>query len=224
MDAHGQRAVLLPAAAGCAVPLVAIALLPSGSPLAVLVVLAVAAGMLHPPLGGATRALWPDLVPPERRHAIFALESAAIEMTFIVGPLVLVGVVAAITSPSVGLVACAALLVGGTGAFAALPGTRRRQPSDMSRTLAGALASPALLVLLATPSPALPALAPVAAGACIAPAFATLYAMVADVARKGTLTESYTWLMTCIAGGVAAGLVAGASLVMAAGARDLRAR
>lgn len=321
VDKRGQRMVLLPAALGCAVPLTAIALLPSGVPLAVVVALAVVAGMLHPPLGGATRALWPELVPPERRHAIFALESVAIESTFILGPLILVGVVAGITSPSVGLLACAVLLVGGTGAFAALPGSRRWRPSGAARTLAGALASPALLILLGAvafmgasfgaieistaahaeehghaalvgpllaawaagsaigglvvarsgapadparrlmtmlaataaanalvalaPSPAFLALALVAAGACISPAFATLYAMVADVAREGTLTESYTWLMTGIAGGVALGsatagalidtwsthaslamaaaLVAGGSIVVAAGATHLRA-
>lgn len=322
VDLRGQRTVLLPTALGCAVPLVAIALLPSGTPPPVLVALAVVAGMLHPPLGGATRALWPDLVPPERRHAIYALESVAVETTFIVGPLVLVGVVAALTSPSVGLVACAALLVGGTGAFAALPGSRRWRPSGVARTLSGALASPALLVLLGAvafmgasfgaieistaahaeqhghaalvgpllaawaagsmvgglvvarrgppadparrlmrmlaataaanvlvalaPSPVFLGVALAAAGASIAPAFATLYTMVADVAREGTLTESYTWLMTGIAGGVAAGsaaagaiidawsthaslamaaaMVAGASLVVTAGAAQLRAR
>ena len=289
VDLRGQRAVLVPTALGCSVTLVAIALLPSGTPLAVLVGLAIAAGMLHPPLGGATRALWPDLVPPERRHAIYALESAAIEMTFIVGPLLLVGVVAAVTSPSVGLVACAALLVSGTGAFAALPGSRRWRPSGVARTPAGALAGAALLVLLGTvafmgasfgaieistaahaeqhghaalvgpllaawaagslvggliiarsgppadparrltamlaataaadglvalaPSPVVLGLALVAAGACIAPAFATLYAMVADVARQGTLTESYTWLMTGIAGGVAAGSATAGALI-----------
>src|SRR5512147_3218356 len=56
VDIRGQRAVLLPTAFGCAVPLVAIALLPTGTPVAVLVALAVLAGMLHPPIGGATRA------------------------------------------------------------------------------------------------------------------------------------------------------------------------
>ena len=51
------------------------------------------------------------------------------------------------------------------------------------------------------------------AGACIAPAFATLYAMVADLAREGTLTESYTWLTTGIAAGIAAGSAVGGALI-----------
>ena len=124
---------------------------------------------------------------------------------------------------------------------------RSGAPADPARRLMTMLAATAAanaLVALA-PSPAFLAITLVAAGACISPAFATLYAMVADVAREGTLTESYTWLMTGIAGGVALGsatagalidtssthaslavaaaLVAGASLVVAAGAAHLRA-
>src|SRR5680860_466613 len=90
------------------------------------------------PLSGATRALWPDIVPPDRRHAVFALEGAGVELTFIVGPLL----------------------------------------------LADALVSLA-------PTPATLALALFLAGSCIAPAFATLYLMVSDLARDGTVTESY---------------------------------
>lgn len=289
VDLRGHRAVLVPAAVVSAVPLVAIALAPDGTPVAVFAVLAALAGMTHPPLSGATRALWPDIVPPERRHAIYALESAGVELTFIVGPLVLVGVVAAATSPAGGLVACAALLVAGTLLFAAAPSSRRWRPSGAGRTLAGALASRALLVLLvvvacmgasfgaieislaataeehghpslvavllaawaagsliggllvarsraprdpdrrlvillaataaadalaaAAPEPATLALALVLAGSSIAPAFATLYARVADIAREGTLTESYTWVTTGITAGVAAGSAVGGVVV-----------
>ncbi|MBJ7454497.1 MAG: MFS transporter [Thermoleophilia bacterium] len=289
VDRRGQAAVLLPAAAICATALVLIALIPDSTPLAVIVGLAALAGMAHPPLGGATRALWPDLVPSERRHAIYALEAAGVELTFVVGPLILVGVVAALTSPSLGLLVCAALLVSGTTAFATMPSSRRWRPAGVARTLAGALANPSLLVMLGTvacigasfgaieiattahadehgsaalvgpllatwalgsligglllargrppadparrlvlllgataaadalvaaaPGPLLLGAALLAAGACIAPAFATLYAMVADLASEGTLTESYTWLMTGIALGVAVGSAGGGALV-----------
>jgi MFS family permease len=187
-------------------------------------------------------------------------------------------------------VTCAALLVGGTLAFVTAPTSRRWRPAGgAARTLAGALASPALLTLLVAvtfmgssfgaievaiaasadeggsralvgpllaawalgsmiggllsargraPSdphrrltvllaatavadglvalaPGLPALAVALclAGACIAPAFATLYSMVADLAREGTLTESYTWLTTGITAGIAAGSAAGGAVV-----------
>lgn len=148
VDLRGQSAVLLPTATACALALVAFAALPESTPLAALVGLAMLAGACHPPLGGATRALWPDLVPPERRHALFAIESSAVEMTFIVGPLVLVGIVAAATSPATGLATCAALLLGGTAVFASAPPSRRWRPSRASRSLAGALASPAVVTLI----------------------------------------------------------------------------
>jgi MFS family permease len=289
VDARGQGAVLVPAAVACAVPLVAIGLLPEGTPVAVVAGLAVLAGMAFPPLSGAMRALWPELVPPARRHAIFALEAVGVELTFILAPLLLVGVVAAATSPGVALAACAALILAGTLAFASAPSSRRWRPSGGPRTLAGALASPGLLTLMLAvacagasfgaievaataaaeeggsqalvgpllavwalgsmiggvltargPAPADPrrrlaamlagtaladvlvALAPglivlglalFLAGAFIAPAFATLFAMVSDMAREGTLTESYTWLTTGIAGGAAAGAAIGGALV-----------
>lgn len=289
VDVRGQRAVLVPAAIASAVPLVVIALAPEATPLAVLAALAALSGMVHPPISGATRALWPDIVPVERRHAIYALESAGVELTFIVGPLLLVGVVAALASPAVGLIVCAALLVCGTAAFATAPSSRRWRPSGAARSFAGALASPALLTLLGAvscmgasfgaieiavaahaeehgdpalvgpllaawaagsligglavarsrapadpnrrlvamlgatavadglvalaPGPATLAVALVLAGSCIAPAFATLYAMVADLAREGTLTESYTWITTGITAGVAIGSAVGGGLI-----------
>ena len=292
VDRHGQGAVLVPAAVACAVPLAAIALLPDGTQVAPVAGLAALAGMAFPPLSGAMRALWPDLVPPARRHAIFALESVGVEVTFILGPLLLVGGLAALTSPGIGLAACAALILAGTLAFAAAPSSRRWRPSGAPRTLAGALASPALLTLMLAVAcagasfgaievaaaaaaeeggsqalvgpllavwalgsmvggvltargraPADPrrrlgamlaataladvlvALAPgllllglalFLAGAFIAPAFATLFAMVSDLAREGTLTESYTWLTTGLAGGAAVGAAAGGALVEAA--------
>ncbi|MEZ0283630.1 MAG: MFS transporter [Thermoleophilia bacterium] len=290
VDVRGQRAVLLPCAVASALPLVALALVPDGTSLAVVAGLAALAGIVHPPLSGAMRALWPELVPPRRRHSAYAIESAGVELTFIIGPLLLVGALAAVTSPGVGLVACAALLAAGTLAFVTAPTSRRWRPASRAgRTLAGALASPALLTLLvavtcmgssfgaievaiaasaeeggsralvgpllaawalgsmlggllmargqapADPhrrltgllaatavadglvalAPGLPALgiALFLAGACIAPAFATLYSMVADLAREGTLTESYTWLTTGIAAGIAAGSAAGGAVV-----------
>jgi MFS family permease len=291
VDVRGQRAVLLPAAVISAVPLVAIALAPDGTPVAVFALLAALSGMCHPPLSGATRALWPALVPAERRHAIYALESAGVELTFILGPLILVGVVAAGTSPAGGLLTCVALLLTGTALFVAAPSSRRWRPSAAARTLAGALASRGLLTLLGAvacmgasfgaieiataaaaeehgnpalvgpllaawaagsliggiavarsrapadpnrrlvallaataaadalvavaPEPATLAAALLLAGSCIAPAFATLYAMVADLAREGTLTESYTWITTGITAGAALGSAVGGAVIEA---------
>lgn len=298
VDRRGQTLVLACCAVAASVPLVVMALVPDATPVAVVALLAALSGLLHPPLSGCMRALWSTLTPDDdARHAAFALEASALELTFVIGPVVLVGGLAVATSPGVGLVACALLLVGGTLAFATTPSSRRWRPSPHAgrRSAAGALASPALLVLLvgvafmgasfgaielavtafaeeegssglagpllgawavgslvgglvaarsgaspqparrvlallaatavanavlvAAPSPWTLALALVLAGSFIAPAFATLYGMVPDLARAGTLTESYTWLTTGISIGAAAGSALAGALVEAGSSR-----
>ncbi len=151
VDRRGQSLVLVCCAVAASLPLAAIALVPDVAPIAVVGALAALSGLLHPPLSGCMRALWSTLVPDDdARHAVFALESSALELTFVIGPVVLVGGLAVATSPGVGLVACALLLVGGTLAFATTPSSRRWRPARPAsdRSIAGALASPALLVLL----------------------------------------------------------------------------
>ena len=93
--------------------------------------------------------------------------------------------------------------------------------------LAGSPARARLLILLA--------------GSTIAPAFATIYAMVDAVAPRGTATEAFAWLATAsavgasigaaaagsvvdVAGGPAAFAVAGLAAAVAAGIAILRAR
>src|SRR5262245_37759654 len=49
VDQRGQRAVLLPCAVASAIPLVALALVPDGTPLAAIAALAALAGIVHPP-------------------------------------------------------------------------------------------------------------------------------------------------------------------------------
>jgi MFS family permease len=95
---------------------------------------------------------------------------------------------------------------------------RGRAPADPRRRLGAMLAATALADVLVALAPGLLllGLALFLAGAFIAPAFATLFAMVSDLAREGTLTESYTWLTTGLAGGAAVGAAAGGALVEAA--------
>jgi hypothetical protein len=98
------------------------------------------------------RALWRTLVPDEdRRHAAFALEASALELTFVVGPQILVGALATQATVAIGLLACGAVLLAGTLGFAASPASRSWRPerAGAGRSPAGALASPALLVFLA---------------------------------------------------------------------------
>ena len=150
-DRHGQTLVLVLCGLAASLPLVAMALVSDATPIPILGGLAALSGVLHPPLSGCMRALWSTLLPDDdSRHAAFALEASALELTFVIGPVVLVGGLAVATSPAVGLAACALLLAGGTLAFATAPSSRRWRPEAPAggRSIAGALASPALLVLL----------------------------------------------------------------------------
>jgi MFS family permease len=151
VDARGQTRVLAVCAAAVAGALIALALLPSRAPLGAVLALAVLAGIAHPPLSACLRALWPHLLPdPSRQHAAYALEAAALEVSYVLGPLVLVSVVAT-RSAALALALCAALLLAGTLAFAAHPASRGWPAGGRAaRGLGGALRSPGVRTLLAT--------------------------------------------------------------------------
>jgi MFS family permease len=297
VDTHGQTPVLAFTGLAGAASLLVLALLPDGTPVPAVAALAALAGVTHPPIGSCMRALWPVLLGDEdRRHAAYAIEASGIEVMFVLGPLVVVGGVAALAGPGAGLAVCAAFLLVGTAAFASGAASRRWRP-DRARTRSplGALGSVGLLTLLAVvacmgasfaaielattafaeeegrralvgpllaawalgsmvggvltarrgapvdpprhitvmlgataATDALLALAPGAAalaallllaGCCIAPAFATLYGVVGRVARAGTLTESYTWLLSGIGGGAALGAALAGGVVSASSPR-----
>src|SRR3954447_19744955 len=166
VDARGQTRVLAGSATACAGALAALALAPAGTPLGVLLALPAIAGAAPPPLGvlpppaarpgapppplaACLRALWPALLPdPARRHAAFAVEATALEVSYILGPLVLVGAVAT-QSAALALGASVALIAAGTAGFAAAPPSRTWRPAaNVRRGLLGALASPGVRTLL----------------------------------------------------------------------------
>src|SRR3954451_10273347 len=150
VDARGQTRVLALSATVCGGALATLALVPAGTPLAILLAVAAVAGAAHPPLGACLRALWPALLPDAaRRHAAFALEATALEVSYILGPLVLVGAVAT-RSAALALGTSVALIGAGTFAFAAAPASRCWRPAaGVRRGLLGALASPGIRTLLA---------------------------------------------------------------------------
>jgi len=155
VDRGGQARVLLPGALVTAVALVVFALLPAGTPLPAIMATTFVAGLATPPLGASMRTLLPGVMgSPERLHAAYALESSALEITYVVGPLVLAGALATWSTTAAAL-ACAALLLGGTLAFLATPASRAWRPAaapPVGHGWLGALRSPGvrtLLVLLA---------------------------------------------------------------------------
>ena len=105
---------------------------------------------MFPPLGPCLRTLWPRMLgdDPGRLHAAFSLEAAALEATYIVGPVVIAGAIGA-WSTGAATLACAALLIGGVVAFTSHPESRAWRPAHAAPTgLGGALRSPGVRTLM----------------------------------------------------------------------------
>jgi len=101
------------------------------------------------------------------------------------------------------------------GAAATRLGGGARTPIGLAAVLA-ALAAGHLALALASSAMAL-GLVLVVAGAAIAPTYATVYAMVDDVAPEGTLTEASAWLATAVAVGAALGSASAGAVIEHAG-------
>jgi MFS family permease len=155
VDRRGQTAVLVAGAGVAGAALAATAALPSGAPLVAVVALAAVVGMSAPPVGACMRTLLPAVVADRAAlRAAYAAESAAIELTWISGPPLVLAVTAA-WSTGVALAVAGVVLVAGTAAFAAEPASRawRPAPSPPQSWSRGSLRAPAMrtlvLVLLA---------------------------------------------------------------------------
>jgi len=150
VDRRGQALVLRTGAPLAAAAIVALALLPDGAPRGALVAVAIAAGLSQPPIGACMRALWPVLLDtPDRRHAAYALEGAALEVVYICGPVVIVAGIGS-WSLHAALVACAVALLAGDLAFSAHPVSRGVRPGrERTRDLTGALRGPGVRTLAA---------------------------------------------------------------------------
>jgi predicted MFS family arabinose efflux permease len=104
--------------------MVVFALLPHGASPAAILGCALVCGAAVPPLGSCWRALMPDvLTGPEQRHAAFSLQSALLELTYVAGPALIAGLLAA-RSTGAAVLACALLMAGGVAAFASHPASR----------------------------------------------------------------------------------------------------
>jgi MFS family permease len=154
VDRRGQTTVVVAGALVAGAALAATAVLPIGAPVAALVALAVVLGLSAPPVGACMRTLLPAVVGDhEALRAAYAAESAAIELTWISGP-PLVLVVAVAWSTGAALALAGAVLVAGTAVFAAQPASRAWRPEPApERPRGGSLRTPAMrtlvLVLLA---------------------------------------------------------------------------
>jgi len=150
VDRRGQALVLVPAALVASAALLGFALLPQETAVLPAVALAAVAGGAFPPLGPCLRTLWPALLgeDPGRTHAAFSLEAAALEATYIAGPVLIAGAIGA-WSTAAATLACAALLLGGVAAFTAHAASRAWKPAGTTAPgRAGALAAPGVRTLM----------------------------------------------------------------------------
>ena len=135
MDLRGQRGTLV---VGGVVSSVALAAVPFG-PAAVALALALVAGASTPPLEPALRTVWPSVLPAREVPAVFAVDAAAQELVFVLGPLVVL--LAQAFGDGGGLVAAGFVGVAGTAWFTASPVSRGWTPVRRERHWLGPLRS-----------------------------------------------------------------------------------
>lgn len=149
VDRRGQTSALLVSASVAATLLVAIAVLPAGAPLGILVALAAGIGLATPPVGACLRTQLPALLrDPSAVRAAYALEASVIELTYIFGP-PLALCIAALWSTGAALAIAGVVLLAATAVFAAQPASRRWRPAPAGRRpRGGSLRTPAMRTLV----------------------------------------------------------------------------
>jgi predicted MFS family arabinose efflux permease len=148
VDRRGQTLVLVATSVVAAVLLGGEALVPAGTPVAVLVALAAGLGLATPPVGSCMRAVLPSVVAdPAAVRSAFAVEAAVAEITWVAGPPFTLGL-AALLSPGAALALSGLVMLVATLAFAGLPASRRWVPAQV-REARGALAAAGLRTLVA---------------------------------------------------------------------------
>jgi predicted MFS family arabinose efflux permease len=149
VDRRGQASVLLASASAGAALLAAIAVLPASAPLPVLVGLATGIGLATPPVGACLRALLPALLPDAGAvRAAYAVEATAVELTWVSGPPLALGL-GALWSSGAALAAAGAVLLVATLAFVAQPASRDWRPAPAGpRPRGGSLRAPAMRTLV----------------------------------------------------------------------------
>ncbi|MDL4772386.1 MULTISPECIES: MFS transporter [Thermomonosporaceae] len=146
MDRLGQSRVLLPAACASAAGFALLAWA-GASPLPVAIGAVVLAGFATPPLEAGLRALWPMVLSgPSQVQAAYALDAAAQEILFTVGPLLVVA--AAALSTEAALLLTGALGIAGTLVVALSRPSRTWRGAPRTAGWAGPLRSSGLRVLL----------------------------------------------------------------------------
>ena len=147
VDRYGQPRVMLPAALLSAAGMAVFAFSgPEPLPLACTAMLA--AGLFTPPLEGGLRALWPSVLKrADRVHAAYALDAAAQEVMFALGPLLVTLLVAAF-SETAALLWIAAVGVAGALSVVTAPPSRVWRAEPRAADWLGPLRAPGLVSMI----------------------------------------------------------------------------
>jgi predicted MFS family arabinose efflux permease len=126
----------------------AAAILPAHASVVILLALATGIGLATPPVGACLRVQLPALVPdPLALRGAYAVETSAVELCWISGPPLVLGL-GALWSTGGALAVSGLILLAATAGFAAQPASRARrlEPREQPKR-GGALATPAMRVL-----------------------------------------------------------------------------
>jgi hypothetical protein len=149
MDRIGQTRVILTTTAITAAGFTGLILLAhGGASVAALSAAAAFAGLGTVPTGTAMRTLWSTLVPQsDLRQAAFALDAVAIDVAFIMGPLIAAAVIA-LASPTASLSVCIFLTLLGSAVFASSRVSRTWRGAQAEHRRIGPLRSAGVWVLM----------------------------------------------------------------------------
>lgn len=149
VDRRGQTGVLLTGAVTTAAALIATGLMPARAPHGLLVLLAGVTGLATPPVAACVRTLLPAIVSrPSELPRLFALESTLLEVTFVLGPPLALGL-GALWSTGGALIVSGLMMVAGTIAFATRRASHTWRPdTGAARSRAGSLRSAAIRLLV----------------------------------------------------------------------------
>ncbi|MBG0563715.1 MFS transporter [Actinoplanes aureus] len=148
VDRRGQTVVLLSSATVAGAGLIAVAMMPAGTPLPALLALAALIGLATPPVGACMRTLIPVLRPgADSRRRAYAADAAATELTWVSGPPLALGL-GALAGTGTALTAAGMILIAATALFASSRASRGWQPTRTRRARVSALASPDMRTLV----------------------------------------------------------------------------
>lgn len=188
-DRYGQRQLLIPDALFYVAGTSTLAWFAShGGAVPLLVLLAVASGAFFPPIGACSRVLMSRMFPTGRlRETAFAVTAIAVEIGFIVGPLLALAVAFTVGANWAVVIAGGCAAVGSVG-YASTRAARAMPRRDPAVVRTGALRSPGVRVM-------------VVAFAAIAVAFGIFDVVVPAVAEFAGQPQAAAWLISAIAGG-----------------------